>query len=151
VRAQESTENDLTLEALSQAVTAAGLEIYRAERTEIRIAERVRMHLMDSGVAVLLAPAPRVCVTIRAQRSDFPMESASDLLARVRCAVQAEAAERGYAEANAESRNIENPADPEDVLDVWHELTYAKGVADVTALIAEVRWALAMPKCIDPQ
>lgn len=150
MRAPEGIASDLTLEALSHAVIAAGLEIYRAERAEIRIAQRVRMHLMDSGVTVLLTPAPRVCVTVRAQRSDFPTESATELLSRVRDALRTATAERGFAEADAQSRDIENPADTEDVLDVWHELTYSKPFGDATTMIAEVRWALAVPKCIDP-
>jgi hypothetical protein len=150
VRAPAETANLFSLEALSRAVEAAGLEVYRAEAAELRIAQRIRMHLMDSGVTVLLDPSPRVCVTIRAQRSDFPADPADALIARVREAVVPKTSERGYAEVGAQSREIQNPTDVSDVLDVWHELTFAKPFDDVGALIDEVRWALAMPKCIEP-
>ena len=140
----------MTLEALSEAVVKAGLEIYRADAAEIRIAERVRMHLMDSGVAIALAPLPRVLVTVRAQRSDFPMASESELFDTVRGALRDATQARGYDEANAAARDIVNPGDATDVLDVWHELTYQKSIADLAMLISEVQWALTVPKCIEP-
>lgn len=140
----------MTLEALSEAIVNAGLEIYRAEHPEIRIAERVRMHLMDSGVTVALGASLRVCLTVRAQRSDFPMASESEQFARVRAALALPTQERGYAEAQAVARDIVNPADESDVLDVWHELTFEKPVADVAALISEVQWALSVGKCVEP-
>lgn len=150
MRAPAETASVLSLEALSRAVEAAGLEVYRAESAELRIAQRIRMHLMDSGVLVALDPSPRVCLTIRAQRSDFPTDGAEVLLARVRDAVASATSARGFVEIGAVSREIQNPTDDSDVLDVWHELTFAKPFSDETALIDEVRWALAIPKCIDP-
>ncbi len=150
MRAPAETASLLSLEALSRAVEAAGLEVYRAEAAELRIAQRIRMHLMDSGVTVLLDPSPRVCLTIRAQRSDFPADAADALMTRVREAVMQATSARGYTEVGALSREIQNPTDESDVLDVWHELTFAKPFADQQALIDEVRWALAIPKCIDP-
>jgi hypothetical protein len=140
----------MTLETLSEAVIKAGLEIYRADRAEIRIAERVRMHLMDSGVVISLAPAPRVLVTVRAQRSDFPMASEGELFDRVRAALNDSAVARGYDEANAAARDIVNPGDETDVLDVWHELTFEKSIGDLALLITEVQWALTVPKCVEP-
>lgn len=140
----------MTLETLSEAVVKAGLEIYRADRSEIRIAERVRMHLMDSGVVISLSPALRVLVTIRAQRSDFPMASEGELFELVRAALSGATAARGYDEANAAARDIVNPGDASDVLDVWHELTYQKAIADLAMLISEVQWALSVPKCVEP-
>jgi len=140
----------MTLETLSEAVINAGLEIYRADRSEIRIAERIRMHLMDSGVVISLSPAPRVLVTIRAQRSDFPMASEGELFELVRAALSASTSARGYDEANAAARDIVNPGDETDVLDVWHELTYQKSIGDLAMLISEVQWALSVPKCVEP-
>jgi hypothetical protein len=140
----------MTLEALSEAVVGAGLEIYRADAAEIRIAERVRMHLMDSGVVISTAPQPRVLVTVRAQRSDFPMASASELFDRVRAALAQATQARGYDEASAAAREILNPGDASDVLDVWHELTFQKPIADIATLISEVQWALTVPKCVEP-
>lgn len=151
VRASEGTTLDhMTLETLSAAVVSAGLEIYRVEASELRIAERVRMHLMDSGVAVAVDPALRVSLTVRAQRSDFPSASAGELFERVRGALEQAASARGYSEASAQARDIVNPADESDVLDVWHELTFTKSLADASSLIDEVRWALSIPKCVDP-
>jgi len=57
---------------------------------------------------------------------------------------------RGYAEFGASAREIVNPADESDVLDVWYELTFAKPIVDIESVIVEVRWALSVPKCIDP-
>jgi len=140
----------MTLETLSEAVVSAGLEIYRADRAEIRIAERVRMHLMDSGVVISLSPAPRVLVTVRAQRSDFPMASEGELFQLVRVALSEATAARGYDEATAAARDIVNPGDATDVLDVWHELTFQKSFDDLAMLISEVQWALSVPKCVEP-
>jgi hypothetical protein len=140
----------MTLETLSEAVVRAGLEIYRADASEIRIAERVRMHLMDSGVVIALAPALRVQLTVRAQRSDFPMASESEQLDRVRAAWSAATSARGYDEAKAAARDIVNPGDETDILDVWHELTFQKPIGDLTTLISEVQWALSVPKCVEP-
>jgi hypothetical protein len=140
----------MTLEALSQAIVSAGLEIYRADASEIRIAERVRMHLMDSGVVIATAPAPRVLLTVRAQRSDFPMATESELFDRVRAALTQATQARGYDEATAAARDILNPGDATDVLDVWHELTFQKSIADLATLISEVQWALSVPKCVEP-
>jgi len=140
----------MTLETLSEAVVKAGLEIYRVEHPEIRIAERVRMHLMDSGVSISLVPALQVSLTVRAQRCDFPMASESELFERVRGALGQATRARGYAEVSAKARDILNPADESDVLDVWHELTFSKPVADVAMLISEVQWALSVSKCVEP-
>jgi len=140
----------MTLESLSEAVVKAGLEIYRAEHPEIRIAERVRMHLMDSGVTITLTPSLRVCVTVRAQRSDFPMASEGELFELVRSALSQATKARGYDEAQAKARDILNPGDETDVLDVWHELTFEKSVGDLAVLISEVQWALSVSKCVEP-
>src|SRR6185295_16832494 len=61
-----------TLDRLKQAMVDAGLEIYRANGSEIRIAERVRVHLMDSAVAITIRDQPLINLTVRSQRSDFP-------------------------------------------------------------------------------
>jgi hypothetical protein len=140
----------MTLETLSEAVVNAGLEIYRADRAEIRIAERVRMHLMDSGVVISLSPAPRVLITVRAQRCDFPMASEGELFQVVRAALSDATAARGYDESSAAARDIVNPGDATDVLDVWHELTFQKSIGDLATLISEVQWALTVPKCVEP-
>jgi hypothetical protein len=135
---------------LKQAMVDAGLEIYRANGSEIRIAERVRVHLMDSGVCISLKDGARVHLTIRGQRSDFPGASADDLFAKVRSAVQSSVEAQGFKEVTAATREITDPVDANHVLDVWHELTFAKDVDALDVMIDDVRWALRVPKCVDP-
>jgi hypothetical protein len=139
-----------TLDRLKQAMVDAGLEIYRTNGSEIRVAERVRVHLMDSGVAISLQSSARVHVTIRGQRSDFPGASADDLFAKVRNAMRSSIEAQGFREVNAATREITDPVDADHVLDVWHELTFAKDIEAVDAMIEDVRWALRVPKCVDP-
>lgn len=140
----------LNLDRLKQAVLDASLEIYRVSGSEIRIAERVRMHLMDSGVAVILQSTALVTLTVRSQRSDFPTARAEQLFERVREAIGQRAATRGFRELRAETRNITDPVDDSHVLDVWHELTFAKDGQSIDGIIDDVRWALGVPKCVDP-
>jgi hypothetical protein len=142
--------SSLTLEQLKQAMVGAGLEIYRVSGTEVRIAERVRMHLMDSGVSVSLAEPPRISVTVRSQRSDFPTGRAEELYELVRRAVKPAAADRGFRELGAQSRNITDPVDASSVLDVWHELTFSKDLEQADTLIDDLQWALRLPKCVAP-
>lgn len=139
-----------TADRLKQAMVDAGLEIYRANGSEIRIAERVRVHLMDSGVAISLSDGARVHLTIRGQRSDFPGASADDLFAKVRNAVRSVVEAQGFREVNAATREITDPVDANHVLDVWHELTFAKDIDALDAMVDDVRWALRVPKCVDP-
>jgi len=140
----------LTLDDLKQAIVHAGLELYRTSAAEIRVAERIRMHLMDSGVAVAPGLPARVSLTIRGQRSDFPGAQPQELLELVRRTFRGPTAERGFHEVNAASRDITDPVDESSVLDVWHELTFAKDVDGVDMLIEDLRWALSVPKCISP-
>ena len=144
--------NALTLDGLREAVLHAGLEIYRTTAHEIVIAQRIRMHLMDSGVSVAVAPldGPLVSLTVRSQRSDFPESAPEDLFERVRRAVDPSTGPRGFREVATASRSVTDPVDAENVLDVWHELTFSKRVDALEAMIDEVRWALALPKCVEP-
>lgn len=140
----------MTLDRLKQALLDAGLEIYRATGSEIRVAERVRMHLMDSGVTVSFQSDARVTLTVRSQRSDFPRAGAEQLFERVRVSIGQRVIERGFREVRAETREITDPVDDSHVLDVWHELTFAKDGQSIDGVIEDVRWALSVPKCVDP-
>lgn len=142
--------NTLTLDTMKQAMLDAGLEVYRVEGREIRLAERIRMHLMDSGVAVSADGPARVQLTVRTQRSDFPSAAADEHFQIVRSAMQDKAETRGFVEVMAAVRPITDPVDGSNVLDVWHEVTFNKEVPELDALIDDVRWALEVPKCIDP-
>jgi hypothetical protein len=127
----------------------AGLEIYRINGTEIRVAERVRVHLMDSAVAISMREQPEIDLTVRIQRSDFPSAPAEELFAKVRAAVLQAAQERGFSERSALARDITDPVDASHLLDVWHELTFAKPISHIETMIEDVRWALSVPKCVD--
>jgi hypothetical protein len=142
--------SSLTLDEVKRAMVGAGIEIYRISGAEVRVAERVRMHLMDSGVVVSLAPVARVSVTVRSQRSDFPTGRADELYELVRRAVKSTAEDRGFCEAAAGSRNITDPVDASSVLDVWHELTFAKDIDRLETLLEDLQWALRLPKCVSP-
>jgi hypothetical protein len=142
--------SSLTLDDVKRAIVGAGLEIYRVSGHDVRVAERVRMHLMDSGVTVSLTEETRVSVTVRSQRSDFPTGRAEELYELVRRAMKATTEDRGFREVAASSRNITDPVDTASVLDVWHELTFAKDVDRIETLIDDLQWALRLPKCIAP-
>jgi hypothetical protein len=142
--------SNATIDNLKRTLQDAGLEIYRIEGDVIRVAERVRMHLMDSGVALTVGSAPRVSLTIRSQRSDFPSASADELFDRVRATFGGVIAERGYTEVSAKTRNVTNPVDDSQLLDVWHEVTFERQVDDASELVDDVRWALGVAKCVDP-
>ena len=142
-----STSN---LSSIKQALEDAGIEIYRSRPSEIEVAERVRLHIMDSGVRILLAEAGdevRVRFTARSQRSDFPNARPEDLFDRVRESIGTSANDHGYEEAGATVLEVTDPVDESRVLDVWHEVTYEKS-APPAALVEEIRWALSIEKYV---
>ena len=139
---------DLPAESVQHALATAGIEIYRSRAGEIAIAERIRVHLMDSGIRVVLGATPTVRVTVRSQRSDFPSASRDELFAMVRNAMAPVVVARGFVEIMADERQVTDPVDANHVLDVWHELTYEKGVTHLDGVIDEVRWALGVSKCV---
>jgi hypothetical protein len=124
----------------------AGVEIYRARSDEIQIAERIRLHLMDSGVRLVFGPPMRVAFTVRSQKSDFPDASGEELITRARGQVGPEAARRGYVEVRAESVDVRDPMDATRILDVWHEVTYEKPVPALAEALEEVRWILSVDR-----
>ncbi len=138
----------LDTSTIRTALEAAGLEIYRARPEAIELAERVRLHIMDSGVRVMLGDKPSVRFTARSQRSDFPNASPEDLLTRVRDVVGAAALERGFSEVETRVHPVTDPVDDSRVLDVWHEVVYDKAVGELSALVDEVRWALQVEKYV---
>ena len=132
-------------------LASAGLEIYRTRPSEIHVAERIRLHIMDSGVRVQLEGGLRVCFTARSQRSDFPNGATEDeLFARVREVIGPGAAERGYAETWSGTTKVLDPIDEAKVLDVWHEVTWTKPTTDTDAAIDEIRWVLGLERYVPP-
>ena len=57
---------------IEHALQEAGVEVYNIDGTEFQIAERIRLHLMDSGVRVRVDDGLCVRFTARAQQSDAP-------------------------------------------------------------------------------
>jgi hypothetical protein len=140
--------SELDLDAVQLALTQAGVEVYRAEPGEIQIAERIRLHIMDSGVRLRVAEGYAVRFTARSQRSDFPHVPADELFHRVRTAVGSDATQRGYAEAAAVTVEVKDPVNDAKILDVWHEVTFEKTTTDLQEAIDEIRWALDVDKYI---
>lgn len=143
-------EETLTIQDIQQALVDAGVEIYRTEDAELQIAERVRLHIMDSGVRVVVRDNLVVQFTARTQRSDAPSAHSEELFRRVREEIGEQAGSRGYEESRAETVEVKDPVDKAKVLDVWHEVTYRKLLAAVDDAVAEVRWALDLEKYVQP-
>ncbi len=140
----------LTLDVVKTAILDAGLEVFRTKEDTIQLAERVRSHLMDAGIRVLVqGGVSTVLVTVRSQRSDFPAASPDDLFSKVRIGIGHDARARGFAEVEAKPREIQDPVDGSRVLDVWYEVTFGKPIASTSALVDDVQWALRLPKCVD--
>lgn len=141
----------MDVKKVKEQLASAGIEIYRTRPTEIHVAERIRLHIMDSGVRVQLQDGIRVTFTARSQRSDFPNGmSEGELFARVRDAIGPGAQERGYAETWSGVTEVKDPVDGTKVLDVWHEVTWSKPAPDADAVIDEVRWALGLERYVPP-
>lgn len=137
------------LHVVKQRLVEAGLEIYRTKPAEIEIAERVRLHIMDSGVRV--REDMTVVFTVRSQRSDFGAGiSSEELFEKVREAVGASALARGYHEEAANLVSVRDPMDEQKVLDTWHEVVYSVSTDTLEAIVDEVRWALEIEKYVAP-
>lgn len=140
----------LTLDVVRTAILDAGLEVFRTKEDTIQLAERVRSHLMDAGIQVLVKEGvSTILVTVRTQRSDFPSASPDDLFAKVRAGIGHDARDRGFSEVAARPREIQDPVDDSRVLDVWYEVTFGKPIASTSVLVDDVQWALRLPKCVD--
>lgn len=140
--------SDVSPSTITAALTQAGIEVYRVVGSEIQIAERVRLHMMDSGVRVELGAQPRVFFQARSQRSDYPHMSSDELLALVRNAIGSRASAQGFREEGTHSRELRDPTSTEQILDVWHEVTYAKIPQSIDSLVDDLRWALALDKYV---
>jgi len=133
---------------LKKALVDAGFEIYRTNEDEIQLAERIRLHIMDSGVRVRTGPNLTIEFTARSQRSDFPNADADELFDRVRAVVGGPAHERGFREKAYATVNVTDPVNDARILDVWHEVTYLKSTEALPDFLEEVRWALGVEKYV---
>lgn len=143
-----SQTTDVSPSAVTAAFAQAGIEVYRVVGSEIQVAERIRLHIMDSGIRIQTAGGLSVVFRARSQRSDYPHMSSEGLLARVREAIGSRATSHGFVEQETVSREIRDPTNPEQVLDVWHEVTYVKRSDAIPMLVEDVRWALALDKYV---
>ena len=143
-------EETLTIQSIQQALASAGVEIYRTDEHQLQIAERVRLHIMDSGVRVVADGGLAVQFPAKTQRSDAPSAQADELFRRVSEEVGELAGNRGYSESNAEVVEVRDPVDEARVLDVWHEVTYRKPLRGIDDAVTEVRWALDLEKYVRP-
>lgn len=133
------------LPQLKKLLIAEGFEIYRTVPGAILLADRVRENLiMDSNVRAEYDPLAVRFVT-RAQRSAFGGVSDEQLFESARF-LGAEALHVGYSEVEARSVEILDPGDKSRVIDVWHEVAYRKPVGDISELLRELHYALAVEK-----
>lgn len=132
------------LQQVKKSLLEAGLEIYRTQPTEIQVAERIRLHIMDSGIRVRLSESMAVTFTARSQRSDFPSVEPDQIFEKVRASIGQQALERGYREESTQTVEVKDPMDDARVLDTWHEITYSKPVEGADSAVDEIRWALAI-------
>lgn len=139
------------MQSLKQALTDAGIELYGEDEATLRIAERHRYHLMDSGVeARMRAGAVEVRFCVRAQRSDFPHVEVPRIFERIRSAVGDAVAERGFVGNGERVVEVNDPVDNAKLLDVWYELDYGKHVESTDDAVDEIRWALTIDKYVRP-
>lgn len=126
-----------------------GIEIYQTNNGLIQIAERVRLHMMDSGVRVVEGAPPSVRFIAKAQRSDFPNEDPAALFSLVETLIGKDAAAKGFSEVDRQVTEMRNPMDEADVLDVWYELVFQAETTE-SELADTVRWALALDRQVQP-
>jgi hypothetical protein len=137
-----------SIEAARAAIVENGIEVFRVKDETIQLAERVRSHLMDASVSVRFGARPCIQFTVRAQNSDFPSTNAEEMFTKVRHATTSRAQARGFDESDSRCRPVHDPVDDSRVLDVWYELTFSKETHDLAQLMEDLRWALAVSKCV---
>ncbi len=134
---------------IKKALTLAGFELYRTKGEVVHVAERVRENLlMDSGIFVH-AGRGAVGFVVRAQHTDFPNETETQLFERARALATA-ALDRGYREVEATTRPIHDPGGGERMIDTWCEVQFERDAPDLDAALAEVRFLLGFPKSAEP-
>jgi hypothetical protein len=129
---------------LKKTLIREGFEVYRTLEDRIVLADRVRDNLiMDSGVAAGTGDDLCVHVVLRAQASDYPGEGADALWNRARRLATSLTA-RGYTESGAKSVPIHDPGDSSQTLDTWYEISMKRSVPELSDLVVELRFALAL-------
>lgn len=142
----------LDAKRIKEALVQAGAEVFRTRPSEVHVAERVRSHLMDSGIRLVFADeVVHVRFSARTQHSDYPGEAAEALYARVDRFVGSAARARGYVELSRESVEVKDPANAARTLDVWHEISFEKASLALDEAVAEVLWLLTVERYVLPE
>ncbi len=137
---------------IKESLVQAGIEVFRTRPDEIHIAERVRSHIMDSGVRVHFATPGELEVRFigRTQASDYPNVPVAELLGRVRSIVGSVVTAQGFVETSSGSIEVKDPSDATRTLDTWHEVAYAKSVVELGDAVEAVRWLLTLDRYVMP-
>lgn len=139
------------MQSFKQALTEANIEIYGEDESTLRIAERHRYHLMDSGVEARVHDrGVSIVFALRAERSDFPHVEPALIFERIRDALAGDLSARDYVAHGERIVDVNDPVDAEKVLDVWYEVEFEKQVADSKNAVDEIRWALTVDKYVKP-
>lgn len=139
----------IDIKELKRALVADGLEVFRTRGEEVHLAERQNVQLMDAGVRVRGGASPAVVVIARAQRNDAPTLSEAALLDLVRARAAA-LREAGYSEVHSGPREIRSVSDPEQLLDVWYEVTWRRDVDTLGDAVREARRAMLAERYVVP-
>ena len=136
-----------TLETIRTALEEAGIEIYQELSDRLVIAERIRVHIMDSGVWVSADPLT-IGLSIKAQLSDFPNDEADAQFDRVRASsIASQLAQQQFVEVGTKRHSVLDPVDDEKVLDVWFELSFEK-TSSVANIVEDLKWSLSLDKTL---
>lgn len=139
----------MNAEDIKKTLQNGGIEIYQEQGEEWQIAERIRYHMMDSGVRVKkLHDGFEVAFVARSQRSDFGSVSEDILFEKVRLGISQAANEHGFLEREHHITHAYDPVDRERVLDTWYEITYVLAESNLQRLVDEVRWAVQLDKVV---
>lgn len=139
------------LEELGRDLVERGIELFASTDRELQIAERVRVHLMDSGVRVRLEGGWLVLrFTATASKAAHPTASEETLFQLVRDAIGGAALARGYREHGAVVSEARDPQDASRVFDVFYGVEYALSLepSDRSRLEDEVRWVLSRERSL---
>jgi hypothetical protein len=138
-----------SLRQIARTLAASGVEIFDQRDGELQIAERVRMHLMDSGVRIRAKDSRiEIVFTATASKAEHPSADPDDLFEMIRKTVGVAASAHGYREVGSSTTEARDPQCRDRVLDVFHGIEYARALDERAHLADEVRWALELDKSL---